>query len=114
MKVDIVVSTQVWVNKLFSEGGERWSPKGEQIFRFPVDDSFLMNNGIVDAIEQMLGYVSDDHTNYEYQSHHVQFSPDRVILGLEEIYEGMVGEAKQGLYIYTVIRVKNKGYVKEF
>jgi len=94
MKVDIVVSTQVWVNKLFVDGGEHWSPKGEQIFRFPVDDSFLMNNGIVDAIEKVLSNVSNFHTKYEYISHEYQFSPDRVIYGLEETFEEMVGEAK--------------------
>jgi len=95
MKVDIVVSTQVWVNKLFSEGGVHWSPKGEQIFRFPVDDSFLMNDGIVDAIEILLSKLDgDNHTKYEYISHHAQFTPDRVIHGLEEIFDVIFGEAK--------------------
>lgn len=96
MIIDIVANTQVKEN-YGTQDKPYWKPKGGQVFRFPVDDSFLYNSDeeITASINHMLSRQSNDMYIYELIDWVTQFHPDINVPGLENAHTGLFAYKQQ-------------------
>lgn len=74
-KTLVQITTQVWENKSFYNGGNSWKPKGMQIFNLYADsDDFAYGEDkCVEAIKELLEEQSNEAERFDYVSHELIF-----------------------------------------
>jgi hypothetical protein len=72
----VQISTQIFENKSFYNGGNSWKPKGELIFNLHAesDDFMYAEEKCIEAIKEMLKEESNDAERFEYVSHELIFN----------------------------------------
>jgi hypothetical protein len=74
-KTLVQISTQIFENKSFYNGGNSWKPKGELIFNLyaEADDFMYAEENCIEAIKDMLKEQSNEAERFEYIGHELIF-----------------------------------------
>ena len=75
-RILVQISTQIFENKSFYNGGNSWKPKGGLIFNLhaEADDFMYAEDKCIEVIKEMLKEESNDAERFEYVSHELIFN----------------------------------------